>query len=77
MNLNYKLWAVVNYNYRTIYNWLSHHEVHEVQEAGFTQIRTSVQPCQNDSLKTALLAKQTINGISLLYSDTKYNQLQN
>jgi hypothetical protein len=35
----------------------------------------SVQPCQNDSLKTALPAKQTTNGISLFYSYTKYNQL--
>jgi hypothetical protein len=44
-----------------------------MHEAGFTQ--TSISPRQNDSLKTALLAKQTINGISLFYCYTKYNQL--
>jgi RHS repeat-associated protein len=51
---------------------VSHHEVHE---AGSSQSRATISPRQNDSLKTALLAKQTINGILLFYSYTKYNQL--
>jgi hypothetical protein len=51
---------------------VNHYEVHEV---GFMLSRMSVPPRQNNSLKIALLAKQTINGISLLYSYTKYNQL--